>query len=518
MTSIITNIYVMGCVLLPLFMFFQHLNGRAYPFIALTILHILYTVITGTYPPIDTLAILVMLFGGVIVVGMFRSNLPPNVAFSTIQWLCVLWLLLVSRAVMPIVIMIEIYIIGIFYSFFQMKEIVTSDNEETKVFFGNSNHNGAYYMISLLVGIYLMININYLFLIPNALLLLVIVLGHSRSAILSALFTLPIQFGLIPSLIVWGILGLGIARIVWNGKLGTRSNAHDTLIYRGIFAWMAIKLIKQSPIFGHGLESFRRNNNLMYNSFPDGWAKDFISHRPQNTNIGSHRIHNDHLELMVELGIPGYIAFLLIFMFIPFDPFYLSLVVGVGICGLMFFPLREIHTSLPFYVLVGIFAYQSLTFNPSPIITLFIIYYLSFIGWEVYLKGRALFAHGKMMVSQNLTDISTSAAMALEYAPTDSKYLMHAAAIAAPYSIEEAYDYSSRALYLYDGESKLWELYHQLATIILTTNVLDLAKITLNKALNCYAQFQPSITLLERVEALIRQRDQVQGGPNEPSV
>ena len=67
------------------------------------------------------------------------------------------------------------------------------------------------------------------------------------------------------------------------------------------------------------------------------------------------RVHNDHLEIVGEIGLIGYGLFLSIFLMSSIDVFGWATLLAVFVSGLFFFPLREVHTAAPFWAMMGAF-------------------------------------------------------------------------------------------------------------------------------------------------------------------
>ena len=71
----------------------------------------------------------------------------------------------------------------------------------------------------------------------------------------------------------------------------------------------------------------------------------------RDTDYG--RVHNDHIEIVGEIGIIGYVLLLNVLYHLNLDPIMLCLLFAVFMSGMFFYPLREIHTAVPFWIMLG---------------------------------------------------------------------------------------------------------------------------------------------------------------------
>jgi len=192
--------------------------------------------------------------------------------------------------------------------------------------FGNSNHNASFMLTGFYASLWLGFNVTPWILIISLLICTAIMNSRCRGAILAVLVSIALA-----GILTWSepfiyifILALIIASHHSERfhELRGISIASRIDIYKD-----AIRKIHPRYITGRGMNYFR------------------------DTQYG--RVHNDTIEIVGEIGIVGYLLLLSVFWNLNLDPIMTCFLISFFIAGLFFFPLREVHTAAPFWVVMG---------------------------------------------------------------------------------------------------------------------------------------------------------------------
>jgi len=384
--------------------------------------------------------------------------------------------------------------------------------------FGNSNHNGVFYLMPIFIGAYMSVTYSYLFVIPTAVIVYALAISQCRAAqaglIVASIFVACSytfwSLFLIPvaGLIIWRVF-LSRVKIIYNAFSGRLS------------LWMAtIMIIRRNVLAGTGMRTFRRE-------YP-AEVPELLTHRltrgfyAKGSTIESqcsHRAHNDHLETILELGVIGAILFYSIFTFLPgVDPILAGAIVAVAVDGFFFFPLREAHTAFPFWLFSGTLAS---TQAPTVVVPLMVgVVIILVVGrmmlWmATKLQGLYYYDQAVRLVvvpnPETMFDKNVLATrcrfidLAIHVDPYNNVYLTEGYYYNVFNNPEKAFQYASRCMENYDGGKVKWGVADQYARALMRMGGFGVAKMALNHALTVCPDFKQSRELLNQIEKLEQQ-------------
>lgn len=245
-------------------------------------------------------------------------------AARTIPMEVMAWMLLPNAAVFSA--------LQLYYQFNKAKSYEGHKTGLTHLYFpvfGNSNHQGAFLLVGLYAALWLALKTNPLLWLFVGLIALAIARSRCRSAMAAMVISVMCAAFSVQAEILFYVAGVIVILALSDGKRFYQMAKDSPGISErlGIYG-DALKRIHPRYLTGRGLNYFR-------------------------AQTGYGRVHNDHLEIIGEVGIIGYILFINIFLQMPFDPFILSVILAYFISGMFFYPFREVHTAAPFWSLLG---------------------------------------------------------------------------------------------------------------------------------------------------------------------
>ena len=358
----LASIYVLFCVVgLPFWVAQQHVGGRQIPFVLASCCYVALSVFLGTGIPIDNTTIAAGCIGAWLCTSLIWTDTHKSV-FELLNLVSYLVLFTASREVPLALIAIGFFMVGTAFAAFQAYQTfhrtgiyrisphandrVLRNNylQYTYFIFGNGNHTGTFMLMNLFVGLWLVTNLTPWLLIFLPLTVFALIATRCKGAIVATVI------GLMASLFFAGMWVTGLcslfAAIVAGVMYWARADAFiDKSIGSRVGLWKAaIELIMKRPLTGCGL---------------NGYAK----HLPETTSVitstagpeakRSHRVHNDHLEIIVELGALGYVLYGYLFTTLSYTPVLFGLMVAFVTHAIFFFPFREVHTAVPFWAIMG---------------------------------------------------------------------------------------------------------------------------------------------------------------------
>jgi len=389
--------------------------------------------------------------------------------------------------------------------------------------FGNSNHLAAFLIVPLFCGIWMAFILSPFMALPTAVIGLMIALTRCRGA----------QIGVIAGLVctvcmqsVWGLALIPVAILTVYLILRVKGANLEATLYesasaRASFRIAAVILIKKAPFAGHGLRTFRREYpNVVPNVIENRKRQKML---PPNTTVESqctHRVHNDHLELIVELGFIGYFLFLAIFWSIPWaeNPLISGALVAFAVHGLFFFPLREAHTANPFFAMAGGLAASSgSVIAINPLLAAIIVLIIGRILYSMFVKALGLAYYdnsAKIAVLPNAeTEMEKNALRqkqaflnnAIKCDPYNNVYLTEGYYYNVFNNPEIAFQYASRCMENYDGGKVKWGVCDQYARALLRLGGFGVAKMAISYALQLCPDFKQSIELNNQLMQMDKQ-------------
>lgn len=189
--------------------------------------------------------------------------------------------------------------------------------------FGNSNHNAAFLCLTFYAALWLALNVSNYFYAASAIIGAAVLQTKCRGGIAGLILSVILFMSIIePEILIYSAVLFLVFGVLNIGKIINGSYRDRIVIYRD-----AIKRIHPRWLTGRGLNYFRE---LKYG-----------------------RVHNDILEIIGETGLVGLALLVALFAQISFTPVILCCLVCFLIHGMVFFPLREVHTAAPFWAIMG---------------------------------------------------------------------------------------------------------------------------------------------------------------------
>jgi hypothetical protein len=307
-------------------MFRQEVQGRNYPFAGISCLYGVWLLANGTFI-FDSITIALIC----IAVWLIVSIIWSETSFSMMELTVILsYFLLFSaaRTVPPEIIMWILIpngvVVSIHYIVAKLRKKKTA--ADLWAFFGNSNHTANFLITSFFASLWLVFNVSY-YLFPISVLLgSVLIMTKVRGAFLGVSAGIITSLCFLKSEMIIYSLVLAVTLILFNRKRFVTGNYLDRF---SIFM-DAVKKIHPKWITGRGINFFRLQE------------------------YG--RVHNDHLEIIGEIGIVGYLLFMALFSQLSYNPIMVACVVAFLVHALFFYPFREVHTAAPFWVMLGTIA------------------------------------------------------------------------------------------------------------------------------------------------------------------
>ena len=307
-----------------------------------------------------------------------------------------------------------------------------------------------------------------------------------------------------------------------------------TLRYRLCYWWAAWVLIKQKPILGWGMWSYRKEvymaqakiHHEKYDKFLD--FNRYLTPQPREC-------HNDYLEYIVEYGVVGFLIFMAFLVTIFMAGFtFLASATGVSfaimavlMAGLVavlvdaffFFALRLVPTSIAFWVLcaiiVGVSGTATITTLAIPMVVVVfgailagsVLYYCSF------KRLMASYWFNKAKTDPDMNVRTRTLEKALSYAPNDTILRTQACLGAMDFEPTISNFHAIKMLDDFDGMVPLWALLFNAALAkARTRNLFEEATILLNNAHHVHPYWPPTRDMLFSPDG-IGSRSRYIGGP-----
>ncbi len=325
-------VYVaLSCVALVWFGWRQDLQGRAYPFVCLSCLYGALMLANGQSVPMDGVTCAVLSLS----VWMLTSALWAEKSYSAMELLVWLSYLMLFMAARTIPIEAVMWIVLPTPSVLAALQLYSQANKKSRgerndfPLFGNSNHNGSAMLVGLCAALWLSFNVS----IYAMFFVILIGVAIAKTKCRGATIAMMVPFLVVMFMVKWEVL-LYAAIFIGVFVATNRERLMATFRGEGLADRMEIYLdaarrARGRILVGRGLNYYR--------DLPYG------------------RVHNDHLEIVGEIGLIGYGLFLSIFLMSSIDVFGWATLFAVFVSGLFFFPLREVHTAAPFWAMMGAF-------------------------------------------------------------------------------------------------------------------------------------------------------------------
>jgi len=511
-------IFLLAAVI-PFFSWQQREEGRNLVSMLITGVFLIMWLATGILPFVwDTTTIYVLCFGLWMIASIFWSHSRQS-SQDLFFMLCGLIVFLSARRIPFEILLPILFVPGVIFAGASLIFYKSDKPKRKYPVFGNSNHVGAFLLIPLFAGTWLTFNTSW-FIAPLVIMIAVAIgLSRCRGAQLGAIVGLmyvacvqvPYMLAFIPVTLIGGYL---ICRS--KGK-----TFYDSTSGRISLFLAALLLIKKAPLSGHGLRTFRREYPAIIPELLNSkLLKHFYARGTTIENVKSHRIHNDHFEIILELGIIGYILFLSMFTSLLWTENILlsGAIIAFAVHGLFFFPLREAHTAFPFWALAGGLAGTSSVVMPvNPILAVVLILIVGRIMWWVGVKTLGLSYYDravKIAVLPNAEDEVGKKALlhkqtwlnlAIKCDPYNNLYLTEGYYYNVFNNPEAAFQFASRCMENYDGGKVRWGVCDQYARALLRLGGLGVAKMAVKYALHINPDFQQSQELMKQLNEMEKQ-------------
>jgi len=359
--------------------------------------------------------------------------------------------------------------------------------------FGNPTHSSQFDILPLFISLWASFEISFFFLAFTAILLIDIYNQKTEGTFI----------GLVSGFIIIGIivlkwymlLALLFLSVVITPYKNKKKESKFHSIYIRFAYWIAAwDMIKRRYLFGLGLNMFRKELENMGDTMKELRAKLGV--------ITGHRPHNDLLDIALELGLFGLIIFVFIFVFIPWgsiNPFLIGGFVAWMVAGLFFFPLREIHTALPFWcfvgVLMGLGSVEMVVINP--IIAVVVGLLVLRILYATSIKALGVYFFHCTQNGKYPNELAENIKKAIGCDPYNGNYLMYGVLFHVEKEPEVAFEYAMRQLVTFDGGKVKWGVYDQFSRVVMRISGLGLADIYCKKALALNPDFTQAKEMFE---------------------
>ncbi len=510
-------LYLLGMVaLVPFFTWQQKMEGRYYAAFFASGALLIYWLFSGFPVVMDETTILAGCFAIWMAASVLWSH-SRQTPFDLYAMLCGLVVFMAARTIQTDIVLIMVLVPGVIFaavSLYNYNRPITCILDFLKRYFifGNQNHLGCFYLMPLFSALWLTFNTSFWFAPLVAFLGVAIGLSDCRGAQIGAFIGLLVA-GLMQSMwfavLIPVIIGVGYVL----AKSRIKSNWHRVSI------WMAAMLmIKRNPLCGYGLRTFRREYPaIMPELLAHPLTKHFFSRGQGYQEISSHRVHNDHLEIIMELGLIGYALLLFFFFSLPLQTNALlsGAIVAFAVHGLFFFPLREAHTALPFWAVVGAVApVSAVPMELNPLVAWVLVLAVSRLLYGVFIKCWGLWwydrslkvnvspspetpeQHRLLQVKQNYLN------EAIGRDPYNNTYLTEGYYYNVFNVPEAAFQYASRCVENFDGGKTKWGVMDQYARALLRLGGFGVARMALKYALHISPGFNQSMNLMAQLDSL----------------
>ncbi len=539
-----------AAVLLPFLWWQQVEESRNYVLMLLTGLFLSYWILINRFPfHYDITTIAVIAFSIWMGATMFWTDSRQS-WFELLTWMSCMVVFLVSASLPKAHLLPMIFSTGVIFAAFTLfymlrtpdpykfkKEFFSTSRSIQEIrraiprmnhyfILGNTNHFGAFMLVYVFVGLWLTVNASLWYTIPTLIIATVLGFTKSRGALVAFFVAAYVVLCMTTP---WAILAAPVAllgawlamKFNYIGRPSAESTGRRAIFYIG-----SLLLIKQKPFTGHGLRTFRKEYpSIIPTMMANQIVKRIIKHvgkinGTETEAVKSHRAHNDHLETVVESGIIGYVLLLVIFATLGWaiNPILAGVVVAFAINGLFFFPLREVHTAVPFWAATGAMA---TSLHPPAgmgfLISIVLVLVIGRIMFKVIKKFRGLYVFyqlSRLRTPEAIKDKTPDHIkmdtqrrhlldMAINDDPYNNDYLSNGYFFnlnAADPNPALAFQYASRCIENYDGGKVKWGIFDQYARAVLVFGGFNIARLALQYCLYLCPGFVQAEHLIKQID------------------
>lgn len=431
----------------------------------------------------DSITVAVGCFALWLMASLFWTNSKQSI-FEVMLWISYLVLFMACRTLPLTMVMLCVFPAGLIALGIRLVPSV-------ETLYGNRDHDGFLHLLHALVALYLAVNISPWF-IPFVIVHGIEVIRLKCRAVYVA-GACAVSYLYPYSIPVFILIALIIALVVWRLREKAWLLYNPKSIRRRFYMYQtAFDIIRKRPFFGWGLNMYRVE-------MPESAYRLMMSEDYGESK--SHRVHNDHLEVILELGVIGYLIFASIFVQGYYTPIATAILIAYAVDMLFFFPLREVHTGAPFWAIAGAAISVPTGFSLMPlkaVVCLIAVYalYLSF------RKFLALYFYELAERAEGLPEKAKNYALAARSDPTDGRYAVKAACTFE--NPLEAFKWASDALWNFDGQFLKQGVLDQWARCILSLNHLNAARWALNESLRLDPKQPRTEQLKGEIEAYMK--------------
>jgi len=360
------SIYVILCaVAIPLFTVWQPFDGRYHLFALGTAAFLFAWVFSGPVFYVSDMPFFIMCLWFSLTSAW--STCPRESWIDVLNWISLFVLYMAARRLPPEMFMLALFVpivpIGLLAIYQQYSRVRYGQVVEVKgkklmavcsgVFY-NSNHGGVYFTISFFVSLWLARQVSPLFYIAAGVLAILVYFTKCRSAWIglgAGLCVASFYFFADTAREVYeAILLITVISAVFYRMFARKKGDIGGMSRKGFLVTVA-NTIRQRPVFGWGLRTYRREQFYSFINIHKRWPEISKKYLPAVT----HRVHNDYLEIWHETGVIGLGLFLYLLWGLPYsaDPVLAGGLIAVMVIGLFFYPFREPHLAVSFWCMAG---------------------------------------------------------------------------------------------------------------------------------------------------------------------
>lgn len=476
--------YLTAAALLPYLVRVQPDNeeSRNTVFVVLMGLYVFAKVIMGGGVfLIGEAAIVAMVLLGWMTASMLWTRTNKS-AMEVCTWGAYMALFIACMGRSPDIPVVILSVIGTAWSVSQIFRRIIGSIRWDRLFAGNPNHNSAFLLICMVASIWGIEHVDPLMVVPAILIGIAVAIGECRGGVVTLLAILAVI--LVNVMGAWAVpvvvAASAIAAVVIYLDPKKLSSPSRVVMFRA-----ALRLIAKSPVYGHGMNSFRKD-------FPNEQRKLGVFGEPYHT----HRVHNDHLETAVEVGLIGY-ALLWFLLMSPesWTMHYLLIILVIAVNGLFFFPLRETHTAAPFWLLVGTVGVWSMDVRLvlHPLVLVVILGACGAAMAMAVRKFLALCYYSVGVKSQDLDKKIELLDTAIALDPHNTRFLSAAMVPNSGRDPDKTAKYAMDMVSTNNGDMVLWGILDQFARVMRRVGVNSLAKQATDEALLFHSGYKNSL-------------------------
>lgn len=491
--EIIAIIYIaICCLLLPFYQLWQEYEGRGYPFIGLSVLFA-GCLIVGGYPlPFDNITIATLSIALWLAASLLWGSHPHSL-HELFNWLSYLVLFTAARIVPIDFILLCVFAVGIIFALCQLYNQIVLKLVNPFFILGNPSHNSALMLSGLLAGIWLtgsaLIDSTSASLIVLSILTIVtgiaIITTKSKGAILSLFVSLLFMGIMLKNLIILTplfVMAIAGITIFIKGKAAREWRLSCSWRERLLIFGTALTMIREKPIFGHGLQMFRK---LMPFTVAKLYKSKWFGRQMEQRTlvcqdaIYANKVHNDHLETIVELGLFGYILFVYLFTQMTFDVYMTGFFIMAMTSSLTFFYFRNTHTAVPFWAIMG--SATGIGASTESDSNMFILKVVGVAVLFVIIKhtfkkltGMAYFSAA--IINPDITAKINLTQKAIDCDPDNGDYLNYYAYNAFAVRQPQTLFCIMKGIINYDGNRQIWGLWDMFSRLIFNMDKIRMAE------------------------------------------